>query len=119
MSKGRADAPIRIRSGAGQKDIERTTIRGCVVRITAPVGETETGRALYPYVSKTRLLHTYTLGRRVSPDPSQESGFNERDAPLYQLATEAGLFKATQNAPQPVAGEFEAPPRQAKRRPDA
>lgn len=103
MSKGRADAPKRAGSGAAQKDTERTTRRGSVVRITAPVGETETGRALYPYVSKTRLLHTYTLGRRVSPDPSQESGFNERDAPMYQYVPEAALVKETQNAPQTVA----------------
>ena len=95
MSKGRADVPIRVGSGVVQIDIERTTIRGSVVRITAPVGETETGRALYPYVSKTRLLHTYTLGRRVSPDPSQESGFNERDAPMNQYVWEAVQFKKT------------------------
>ena len=95
MSKGRADVPIRVGSGVVQIDIERTTIRGCVVRITAPVGETETGRALYPYVSKTRLLHTYTLGRSVSPDPSQESGFNERDAPMLQDVPEAASFKKT------------------------
>lgn len=95
MSKGRADVPIRVGSGVVQIDIERATIRGSVVRITAPVGETETGRALYPYVSKNRLLHTYTLGRRVSPDPSQESGFNERDAPTFQDVPEAALYKAT------------------------
>ena len=48
MSKGRADVPIRVGSGVVQIDIERTTIRGSVVRVTAPVGKTETGRALYP-----------------------------------------------------------------------
>ena len=95
MSKGRADVPIRIGSGVVQIDIERATIRGSVVRITAPVSETETGRALYPCVSKNRLLHTYTLGRRVSPDPSQESGFNERDAPMAQDVLEAALYKET------------------------
>lgn len=95
MSKGRADVPIRVGSGVVQIDIERTAIHGSVVRVTAPVGETETGRALYPYVSKNRLLHTYTLGRRVSPDPSQESGFNERDAPKFQDASEAAECKET------------------------
>lgn len=104
MSKGRADVPIRVGSGVVQIDIERTAIHGSVVRIPAPVSETETGRALYPYVSKNRLLYTYTLGRRVSPDPSQESGFNERDAPTVQNASEAGEYKETQNVPQNAAG---------------
>ena len=69
MSKGRADVPIRVGSGVVQIDIERTTIRGSVVRVTAPVGETETGRALYPCVSKNQTITYLHTGEKGLPRP--------------------------------------------------
>lgn len=69
MSKGRADVPIRVGSGVVQIDIERATIRGSVVRVTAPVGETETGRALYPCVSKKQTITYLHTGEKGLPRP--------------------------------------------------
>ena len=69
MSKGRADVPIRVGSGVVQIDIERATIRGSVVRITAPVSETETGRALYPCVSKKQTIIYLHTGEKGLPRP--------------------------------------------------
>lgn len=69
MSKGRADVPIRVGSGVVQIDIERTAIHGSVVRIPAPVGETETGRALYPYVSKKQTITYLHTGEKGLPRP--------------------------------------------------
>ena len=110
---GRAIVPVSIRGIIVQIRVERSNF-SVIVRVATE--KHETSAHLFPISFKVTARAKY-LPLCFANSPSQVSGLQDRDAPLFQLANEAALSRLEENAPT-LAPLPERPPKSTKRAPE-